>query len=120
MKRPREEIDEEEDDDEYSIKDIKRGILKEMAKVDSKSKEFMVLSERLVAITECERNETQAEQAKAQKWGWLVPAIIQGGSTAINTVVSYAMNRKTVNDVLNFEDRGNILTTKSQMYIKKP
>jgi len=119
MKRTREEIEDEEEED-YSIKDVKRRILKRMEGMDETSKEFLVLSQRLTEITECERNEMQMEQANAQKWGWLVPAIIQGGSTAINTVVSYAMNRRTVNDVLKFEDRGNILTTKSQMYIKKP
>lgn len=120
MKRTRDEIEDEEEEDDYSIKDIKREILRQMKGMDKTSKEFLVLSQRLTEITECERNQTQTEQTIAQKWSWIVPTIVQSVSTAVNTTVSYAMNRKTVNDVLNFEDRGNILTTKSQTYIKKP
>ena len=121
MSRTRDEIEEEEDDEEcYSIDELKKDILHEMKKYRKTSEEFRVLSQRLTEITECERNETQTKQTIAQKWSWIVPTVVQSVSTGINTFVSYNMNRKTVRDVLDFENQGNILTTKSTGYIKKP
>lgn len=121
MSRKRDEIyEDEEDDDDYSLEEIKRDLKREMRKYPKISEEYRVLMQRLTEITECERNEQQADAAKIQKYSWLPNVITNVVGTATNTIISYSMNRKTVRDVLDFEDRGNILTTKSQSYIKKP
>ena len=100
----------EEDNERYTIRRAKKDILREMRKYPKTSDEYMALSQRLTEITECERNQ----------WGWIAPTIIQGVTGAANTFISYRMNRKTVKDVLDFEDRGNILNTKAAGYLKKP
>jgi len=120
MSRKRDEIYEDEEDDDYSLEDIKRDLKREMRKYPKISEEYRVLMQRLTEITECERNEQQADAAKIQKYSWVPNVVTQFAGTLTNTIISYSMNRKTVRDVLDFEDRGNILTTKSQSYIKKP
>ena len=121
MSRKRDEIyEEEEDDDNYSIEEMRKDLMKEMRKYPKISDEYKILLQRLTEITEAERNKEQADAAKIAKFSWVPNVITQIAGTVTNTVISYSMNRKTVREVLDFEDRGNILTTKSQSYIKKP
>ena len=122
MSRKRDEIyeEEEDEDEDYSLKEIRKEIIREMRKYPKISEEYRVLMQRLTELTESERNQEQADAAKVAKYSWVPNVITQIAGTVTNTVISYSMNRKTVRDVLDFEDRGNILTTKSQSYIKKP
>lgn len=114
------EEDEDEDECDVSIKTLKSTILKRMKKADPLSEEFMRLNQRLVDITECERNETQTEQTIAQKWSWIIPTAVQSLSTMINTGLSYAMNRRTVGDILRYEDQGGIVRSGSTGFVHKP
>lgn len=107
-KDERDELDEE--DDSYSIKEAINDILRRMKKCDETSEEYEKLTNRLVEL----------EDARKNKNSWMGQALIQGGLGLINTGLSYFMNRRTVKDVLVHEDRGNILTTKSTSFIKKP
>ena len=101
---------EEEEDEEYSVKEAIKDILLRMKHCDPTSDEYAKLSQRLTELTEAQKNKNS--------WFWQV--VIQGCSTVINTGVGFFINRKTVKDVLVHEDRGNILTTKSTSFIKKP
>ncbi len=114
------EYEEDEDECDVSIKMLKSMILKRMKEVDPLSEEFMRLNQRLVDITECERNETQTEQTIAQKWSWIIPTAVQSLSTMINTGLSYAMNRRTVGDILRYEDQGGIVRSGSTGFVHKP
>lgn len=107
-KDERDELDEE--DDSYSIKEAINDILRRMKKCDETSEEYEKLTNRLVEL----------EDARKNRNSWMGQALIQGGLGLINTGLSYFMNRRTVKDVLVHEDRGNILTTKSTSFIKKP
>ncbi len=111
MAKYKDERDElEEEDDSYSIKEAINDILRRMKKCDETSEEYEKLTNRLVEL----------EDARKNKNSWMGQALIQGGLGLINTGLSYFMNRRTVKDVLVHEDRGNILTTKSTSFIKKP
>lgn len=111
MAKYKDERDElEEEDDSYSIKEAINDILRRMKKCDETSDEYEKLTNRLVEL----------EDARKNKNSWMGQALIQGGLGLINTGLSYFMNRRTVKDVLVHEDRGNILTTKSTSFIKKP
>ena len=105
-----EEEDEEEEDENYSIKKAKKDILKAMSKLDPTSDDYMILSARLTEITECDKNER----------GWIVPAFIQGGIGLLQTGLSYFMSNRSVKNVLQFEDKGNILNTKATQFLRKP
>ena len=72
------------------------------------------------AEAEIKQAEVAIDQAKDAKIAMFMPAIVQGVSTLLTTTVSYMMNRKTVNNVLAFEERGNILNTKATSMIDKP
>lgn len=105
-----EEEEEEEVDEGYSIRKAKKDILKAMSKLDPTSEDYMILSARLTEITECDKNEK----------GWIVPAFIQGGIGLIQTGLSYFMSNRSVKNVLDYEDRGNILNTKATQFLRKP
>ena len=123
-----EEYEEDEDEDVIElIKSEKKEILREMAKLDRKSQEYMVLAQRLADITECARNEAetireekQADQIDASKYSWILPTVCQTFGTVVGQVAGQMLNRGTVRDVLKHEDEGNILTTKSTSFIQKP
>ena len=104
------EDEEEEVEERYSIKKAKRDILKAMSKLDPTSDDYMILSARLTEITECDKNEK----------GWIVPAFIQGGIGLLQTGLSYFMSNKSVKNVLDYEDRGNILNTKATQFLRRP
>ena len=106
----REETEEEEDDSPNSIRAEKRAILKEMRKYKKTDEKYAILAQRLAEITECERN----------VWGWIAPTALQGVTGLANTLISYRMNRRTVRDVLRYEDEGNIVSTKATGFLKKP
>ncbi len=72
------------------------------------------------AEVETKQAEIAVENAKDAKLAMFMPAIIQGVSTFVTTAASYAMNRRTVNNVLEFEERGNILNTKAAGMIDRP
>lgn len=103
-------LDEKEEEGKYSIRKAKRDILKAMSKLDPTSDEYMILSARLTEITECDKNEK----------GWIVPAFIQGGIGLLQTGLSYFMSNKSVKNVLNYEEKGNILNTKATQFLRKP
>jgi len=105
-----EEEEEEEEDESYSIRKAKKDILKAMSKLDPTSDDYMILSARLTEITECDKNEK----------GWIVPAFIQGGIGLLQTGLSYFMSNRSVKNVLDYEDRGNILNTKATQFLRKP
>lgn len=123
-----EEYEDEEDEDILElIKAEKKEILKEMAKLDRKSEEYMVLAQRLADITECARNEAetvteekQADQIDRSKYSWLLPTVFQTGGMIVGQVLGQVLNRGTVRDVLKYEDDGNIVSTKSTSFIQKP
>lgn len=121
--------DEEEEDEDIQelIKAEKREILREMAKLPRTSQEYMVLAQRLADITECARNEAetikeekQADQIDHSKYSWLLPTVFQTGGMVVGQVLGQVLNRKTVNDVVNYEKDGGIVTSKAGSFIQKP
>lgn len=104
------ELDNKEEEGNYSIRKAKKDILKAMSKLDPTSDEYMILSARLTEITECDKNEK----------GWIVPAFIQGGIGLLQTGLSYFMSNKSVKNVLSYEEKGNILNTKATQFLRKP
>ena len=104
------EDEEEEVEEKYSIRKAKRDILRAMSKLDPTSDDYMILSARLTEITECDKNEK----------GWIVPAFIQGAIGMMQTGLSYFMSNRSVKQVLDYEDRGNILNTKATNFLRKP
>lgn len=105
-----EDEEEEEEEKPYSIRKAKKDILRAMSKLDPTSEDYMILSARLTEITECDKNEK----------GWVVPAFIQGGIGLLQTGLSYFMSNRSVKNVLDYEDRGNILNTKATQFLRKP
>lgn len=120
MARKEWEYEDEEDEDDVSIKTLKAMILKQMGELNPLSEEFMILSKRLADITECERNETQTVQTVAQKWSWILPTAVQTLGTIVNTTVGFAMNRGTVRNVVDAEKDGYIIKSAATPMINKP
>lgn len=89
-----------------SLRRTKKRLLEEMEKYDPKSEEYAKLNTELEKLTKAESNQN----------GWrggLGVGLIQTAITAICSSVN-------VWSVLKHEDRGNIVTTKSLNYVKKP
>ena len=114
-------------DDQEAIKSLKKQIISEMAKCNPKSQEYMVLAQRLADITTCARNEAEtiseqkrAAQLDSQKYAWILPTICQTAGTIVGQITGQLLNRRTVNDVLKYEDDGNILNSRSTSFIQKP
>ena len=122
MNRNKEEIEEEEDeeDEEVTLEDIEKQILREMKHYQKTSPEYRALLQRLNEITECQRNKEQAKAAKAQRWNWAANLAGNIIGNSLKSAIEFGLNRKTVNDVLDYEKNGDILTTKSTSFIKKP
>lgn len=123
--------DEEEEEEELDSKDLieqqKRNILKQMAKLDATSQEYMVLNQRLIDMTECGRNEAerinqekQADQVDRQRLSWILPTVFSTCGNVIGQVLGQTLNRKTVKDVCRYEDEGNIVSGKAASFIQKP
>ena len=126
-----EEEDEEEEEEEEDVADLikheKREILKAMASVPRTSEEYMVLSQRLADITECARNEAetrteekQGDQIDRSRYSWLLPTVFQTAGTVVGQILGQVLNRKTVNDVIDYEKKGEIVTSKAPSFIQKP
>lgn len=118
---------EEEYDDREAIKSLKKQIISKMNQLDPTSQEYMVLAQRLADITECARNEAetireekQAAQLDSQKYAWILPTVCQTAGTIVGQITGQLLNRRTVNDVLRYEDDGNILNSRSTAFIQKP
>ena len=89
-----------------TIRKAKQRLLDEMAKLDPTSPEYSKLATELEKLTKSELNQN----------GW----IGQLGCGVIQTLITAASSTVNVWRVLKYEDRGNIVTTKSLNYAPKP
>lgn len=89
-----------------TIRKAKQRLLDDMAKLDPKSAEYSRLNNELEKLTKAENNQN----------GWIGSLGVGLAQTFI-TAVSSSVNIWTV---LKHEDRGNVVTTKSLNYVKKP
>lgn len=121
----------EEEEEEVSSAEMAERILtqiyKEMEKVSKTSQEYMVLCQRATDLTEQCRNikeairsEADIEEKKRNRWVpyFQIAGNIIGG--AVGSGVSQWLNRKTVNDVLDTEKDGYMITSRSTGFIQKP
>ena len=89
-----------------TIRMAKQRLLDEMAKMDPCSAEYSKLNDQLEKLTKSENNQN----------GWRG----QLGVGLINTPIQAICSTVNVWSVLKHEDRGNVVTTKSLNYVKKP
>ena len=89
-----------------TIRMAKQRLLDEMAKMDPSSAEYSKLNDQLEKLTKSENNQN----------GWRG----QLGVGLINTTIPAICSTVNVWSVLKHEDRGNVVTTKSLNYVKKP
>ena len=128
-----EEEDEEEDDEEDElsademIEIARKDILKRMRKICKTSEEYAVLSQRLGELTEQKRDADEAAKDRAQteemrKQRWVPYFQIAGNivGNAVGSAVGQMFNRRTVNDVLECERDGHIISTKATTFMQKP
>ncbi len=130
MARDYDDYDEEEtkkDRTTMLIENTIDGILSEMKKYPPDSKAYAILSQRLIDVTEAAKNdaqrvrdkvETECMQKKDYTWVWQTLANV--GGTVVGSVVSQSLNRRTVRDVIRYEDDGHIVSGKAASFIQKP
>lgn len=89
-----------------TLKMAKQRLLDQMALLDQTSPEYSKLNTELEKLTKSENNQN----------GW------RGSLSVglINTLVQTVCSTVNIWSVLRHEDRGNVLTTKSLNYVKKP
>ena len=89
-----------------TLKMAKQRLLDQMALLDQTSPEYSKLNTELEKLTKSENNQN----------GW------RGSLSVglINTLVQTVCSPVNIWSVLRHEDRGNVLTTKSLNYVKKP
>ena len=112
---------------EQMIEQELRDVYAEMKKYSKFSEEYQILSQRAIDLTEQRRNADESNrnrvQAAEMKGQHLVP-FIQAGATilgsAVGSMVGQMLNRKTVNDVLDCEKGGGIVTSKATQFMQKP
>lgn len=92
--------------DKKTIRLAKQRLLDQMATMDQTSPEYSKLNTELEKLTKSENNQNSWK-------GQLGTGVVQ---TFINAVCSSV----NVWAVLKHEDRGNVVTTKSLNYVKKP
>ena len=89
-----------------SIRKAKQRLLDQMALYEPTSPEYSKLATELEKLTKAENNQN----------GW-VGSI---GLGVVQTAIQAAASTANVWAVLKHEDRGNVVTTKSLNYVKKP
>lgn len=104
-----------------------KAIYAEMRKYERTSQEYAILSQRATDITEQKRNndesirnQVQAYEMKGQR---LVPFFQVFGNiagSALGAMAGQWFNRKTVNDVLESERKGDIITSRAGQFMQKP
>lgn len=89
-----------------TLKMAKQRLLDQMATLDQTSPEYATLNSELEKLTKSENNQN----------GWRGSL----GVGLINTAIQAVCSTVNVWSVLHHEDRGNVVTTKSLNYVKKP
>ena len=145
-RKPEEYEDEEEYEEEETeetdpnmeiINRTRHQLLDAMAGYDPTSAEYGVLMERLVDLSDYEKNVTamerdksetirnkkETEQMENQKYAWILPTVFQTGAQCftqalIEGVKTYT-NRKNLQTVVKHEDSGEIITSKAFGFVKK-
>lgn len=126
-----EEENVEYEEEELSVSEMLdqelRAVYAEMKQYPKTSQEYSVLSQRAIDITEQKRNndeslrnQVQAYEMKGQR---LVPFFQVFGNvagSALGAMAGQWFNRKTVNDVLDCERNGGIVTSKAGQFMQKP
>lgn len=122
-----EEYEEEELSVEEMIEQELKDVYAEMRKYSRVSQEYAVLSQRAIDLTEqkrnideSNRNQVQADEMRGQR---LVPYFQIAGNiagSALGAMAGQWFNRKTVNDVLDCERNGGIVTSKATQFMQKP
>lgn len=92
--------------EKQNLKKAKQRLLDQMATLDQTSPEYSKLNTELEKLTKSENNQN----------GWRGSL----GVGLINTFVQTVCSTVNVWSVLRHEDRGNVVTTKSLNYVKKP
>ena len=121
------EEENEQDEEEKALHDLKMAIMNRMKVIPPTSEEYMVLAQRLDDITSCARNKAEekrnykeCDQIDDQKWAWILPTLCQVGGNIVGNVVSQSLNRRTVNDVIGYENNGGLVSGKAPSFIQKP
>lgn len=96
------------------------NVYAEMAKYDKRSEDYRILCQRALELTEQSRNEVQKKEMKAHRWVPYAQIFGNVAGSALGAIAGQWFNRKTVNDVLDCERDGHIVSSKSTSFIQKP